>query len=293
MIEKLTPHRFSFTAMASPCALHLYSSSQEYAKSVADKVIEEIRRFEKKYSRYQPDSVVTKINESAGKQAITVDVETAALLNYANVTWAESDGLFDITSGCLRRIWNFKEKIIPSQEIIEQTLANIGWEHIQWSGSELYLPIVGMELDFGGFGKEYAADIAGSLCRKAGIEHGLIDLGGDLVAIGPHPDGSAWKVGIRNPNQPGQAATIVELYQGGLATSGDYERGFSLNGRYYSHILNPKTGWPVEGFASVTVIADQALIAGTATTVAMLKGIEKGKAWLEELKVKHLCIERR
>jgi thiamine biosynthesis lipoprotein len=149
-----------------------------------------------------------------------------------------------------------------------------------------------MQLDFGGYVKEYAADRVAALCRELGLCHGLVDLGGDLAVVGPHPDGSAWRVGIRHPRAAAGAIASLALASGGIATSGDYERCLLVDGRRYSHLLNPKTGWPVRGLASVTVAANHCLIAGTASTVAMLKG-RRGAAWLDRLGLPSLRVDAR
>jgi thiamine biosynthesis lipoprotein len=153
------------------------------------------------------------------------------------------------------------------------------------------LPLAGMQLDFGGFVKEYAADRVAALCRELGLRHGLVDLGGDLAAIGPHPDGSPWRVGIRHPRAPAGAIASIAFSAGGIATSGDYERCMVVDGKRYAHVLDPKTGWPVSGLASVTVAASHCLIAGTASTIAMLKGAQGGPAWLDRLGLPNLRVD--
>jgi thiamine biosynthesis lipoprotein len=147
-----------------------------------------------------------------------------------------------------------------------------------------------MELDFGGFVKEYTADCAAQTCRDTGIEHGLVELGGDIAVIGPHPDGSSWRVGVRHPRSVENAIAYVELTEGAIATSGDYERFMEINDKRYCHILNPRTGWPARYLASVSVLAPQCLIAGTATTVAILME-KKGAGWLQALGLPHLCFD--
>ena len=170
--------------MASPCVLHLYADKEAQIEKAANLAINEIRRFEKKFSRYQKDSVVSKINSNAGKESpVKLDEETQGLINYADVAWQQSGGVFDITSGCLRKIWRFKEQKIPTQGQITNSLALIGWEKVLWEPPFLSLPIPGMEIDLGGIGKEYAADMLATLCLQAGIKHGLVDLGGDLAVI--------------------------------------------------------------------------------------------------------------
>ena len=148
----------------------------------------------------------------------------------------------------------------------------------------------GMQLDFGGIGKEYAVDRAATICIKQGIQHGLVDLGGDIKIIGPHADGRPWSVGIRHPRKSRQLMASINVSRGAIASSGDYEKCIILNGKRYSHILNPKTGWPVRGLASITVIAEQCVIAGSVTTISILKE-KQGKHWLKELGLAHLWMD--
>jgi thiamine biosynthesis lipoprotein len=140
--------------------------------------------------------------------------------------------------------------------------------------------------------KEYAADRVASLCRQRGTWHGLVDLGGDLAVVGPHPDGSPWRVGIRDPRRRDAALLCVDVFGGGVATSGDYERCMVVDGVRYGHVLDPRSGWPVDGLASVSVLASHCLIAGTASTVAMLKGRVEAPRWLEALELPHVRLDR-
>lgn len=282
---------FSFEAMACVNELSLYASNKRQATAVAKKAIDAINKLESRYSRYLPDSLLTRINESAGDtRGVAVDEETAALLNYSQTCFEQSDGMFDITSGVLRRIWNFRENKLPTDSEVADTLQLIGWDKVIWDESRIVLPLTGMELDFGGVVKEYAADTCATLCRDMGVRHGLINMGGDIHVIGPHPDGSPWKIGIQSPDDPGSIATTVNLKHGGLASSGDYQRSIVIDGKRYGHILNPKTGWPVEGLRAVSVVAPQCLIAGSTSTIAMLKG-EAGKRWLDEVGLPYLWFD--
>jgi thiamine biosynthesis lipoprotein len=139
--------------------------------------------------------------------------------------------------------------------------------------------------------KEYAADRAAQLCREVGVEHGIVDLGGDLAVVGAHADGSPWLAGIKAPRNPDNAIAQIELRSGGLATSGDYERVMIVDGRRYSHIIDPVSGWPVESFASVSVVAGSCLVAGAASTLGMLLGLEQGHQWLRNLGLPFLCVD--
>ena len=284
--------RKPFRAMGSPCELHLYGESPSFCDAIIERAIGELRRLEQKYSRYRDDSVTSAINRSAGDPAgVRVDDETARLLDYAATANATSDGLFDPTSGVLRRVWDLKSGRVPAREQIDAVLPLVGWQRLSWQRPQLVLPQSGMELDFGGFVKEYAADRAVELCRERGARHGMVDLGGDLAVIGPHPDGNPWIVGIRDPRAPQSAMASVCLTTGGVATSGDYERAMIVDGIRYSHVLDPRTGWPVSGLRSVSVVADRCLVAGTATTVAMLKGALDGARWLDELGLPNLRMD--
>ena len=284
--------RVPFKAMGSPCELHLHAKSQNKLDAVAGAAIAEVARLERKYSRYRDDSLASRINASAGDPAgLEVDAETASLLDYAALAWQQSGGLFDISSGVLRRVWSLRTGRVPEPAEIEALRPLIGWDKIRWQRPHLVLPLAGMELDFGGYVKEYAADRVAQLCREQSLRHGLVDLGGDLAVVGPHPDGSPWRVGIRDPRNRTGAIASVALLAGGIATSGDYERCMLVDGKRYAHILNPKTGWPVEGLASVSVAASHCLIAGTASTIAMLKGGRAGPAWLDRLGLPSLRVD--
>lgn len=281
---------FSFTAMGSPCEIRLYGLSRHALEPIAQTAISEVRRIEAKYSRYRDDSVISQINQNAGQKPVAIDAETAALLDYAQVCFEQSDGLFDITSGILRRVWDFKSGQLPRQKQINQLLPLIGWQQVQRDAQQVFLPKAGMQLDLGGFVKEHTADLIALFCQQQGVAHGLVNLGGDLAIIGPHPDGSPWHVGIRHPRNVEQAMAKIPVHAGGLASSGDYERYMCVKGRYYGHILNPKTGWPVSGLASVSVLAPRCLIAGSATTIAMLQGMD-GLAWLDQLGLAYLAMD--
>jgi FAD:protein FMN transferase len=266
-------HRFRFRAMASEHELQIYGSHSE-ARRVAQAAIADVQRIEAKYSRYLPESVTSRINRAAGGRAVAIDAETVALLRYADVCHTLSGGAFDITSGVLRQAWDFKRKPphVPSPDELEPVLARIGWTRVEWNDGSIRLPTAGMEIDFGGIGKEYAADRVITICVEAGHAHCLCNLGGDVRAGGPQADGLPWRVGIRHPRQDDAAIALVALEGGAVATSGDYERFFEVEGRRYCHILDPRTGMPVTEWQSVSVIAPLCVVAGSCATIAMLSG---------------------
>jgi FAD:protein FMN transferase len=262
-----------FVAMASPCEVLIDDAPSSLAREVVDTVAAEAWRIERKFSRYRTDSAVHRINESAGSE-IMVDDESANLLDFAATLTRLSEGAFDITSGVLRKAWTFDGgERVPSQAQIHALLESVGWHRIEWRRPVLKLR-AGMQIDFGGVGKEYAVDAAAGLAEK--IAPGLsclINFGGDVALRNVRRDGRPWRVGIESSAQIGAAERVVQLSRGALATSGDSRRFVFRDGHRYSHILDARTGWPVPNAPhSITVAADTCTQAGTLTTLAMLQG---------------------
>jgi thiamine biosynthesis lipoprotein len=221
-----------FYAMGSDCAVHLCGETAEEIERFAAAAEYEVRRIEARYSRYRGDSELARINKvAAAGGSIGVDAETAGLIAYAKACFAKSDGAFDITSGLLRTVWDFSASHLPDQPAIDAVLPFIGLDKVTLSNGELHFRKAGMELDFGGLGKEYAADRAAEVCASLGARHGFVDLGGDIRAIGPQPDGLPWTIGIRDPRDAGKLAAEIALSSGALATSGDYERFIEVDDR--------------------------------------------------------------
>lgn len=273
--------------MGSPCELLTEAPSAAAARSLASLAASEVWRIEDKFSRYLDGNIVHRINAANGA-SVRVDAETAQLLEFANTLHGLSDGLFDITSGVLRRVWTFDGgHRVPDAASIDALLPLIGWARAAWTSPTLAL-LPGMEIDLGGIGKEYAVDRAVRLLREADDVPCLLNLGGDLAVTGPRYRNAAWGVGIEGRG-PGQAKTTVQLKHGALATSGDAHRFVEKDGVRYSHVLNPMTGWPIEGAAeSITVAADTCVQAGMLSTLAMLKGRE-AEAFLAEQSEQHWC----
>ena len=281
--------RFEFSTMGCPCALHVEGCDDATAQHAYAATLREVDRLDRKYSHYRSDSLLADLARRPDV-TIVVDDETANLLDFAAELHRQSDGLFDITAGKLTRLWDAQSNRVPSQKEIDAALQVTGWHRVEWRRPDLRVTTAGMQLDFGGLVKEYAADRCAQACRDAGVTSGVIDLGGDLALIGPHENGEPWIVGIKAPRAEGKASARIELPSGGLATSGDYERALIVDGKHYSHIVDPRSGYPIESFASVSVVAETCLVAGAASTLAMLLGVERGKSWLSELGLPHLCI---
>lgn len=280
---------FSFYAMGSPCHSQFYAPNKKIAQQAKKEIKRCLETLEQRYSRYRDDSLISQINRSAGQENPTdIDAETAALLTYAQQCYEGSEGLFDVTSGILRRIWSLDKTTLPTESQIASLLPFIGWDKVEWSKKSVYLPLAGMQLDFGGIVKEYAADSISKLLQQMGIKSGLIELGGDIKVIGPQPNGKGWPIAIRDPRAPDKLIVQLHLKSGALASSGDYERFQLIDGVRYSHLLNPKTGMPISGLQGVSVISEHCIIAGSIATIAMLKATQ-GLDWLKENEVPFFC----
>jgi thiamine biosynthesis lipoprotein len=272
--------------MASPCVVLVDTDDEILGAEVGEIVKTEALRIEAKFSRYRP-SVVTHINETAGT-AVEVDDETADLIGYSMGCYTLSEGLIDITSGALRRVWKFDgSETIPTDLQVREALRHVGWNQVTWERPILRLQ-PGMEIDFGGIGKEYAVDQALALAEAHTRAPVLVNFGGDLRVSGPRRDGTPWYVAIEDVDRAGTAAGLLELSSGALATSGDTYRHVISAGVRYGHVLNPKTGWPItDAPRSVTVHAATCTEAGLLAKLALLRGagaeeflkIEKVRAW--------------
>jgi len=242
-----------------------------------------LRDLETRYSRYRENSLISQINRLAGTGTLTpVDEETLALLEFCGRLWEQSHGLFDPTAGILRQVWDFSGGQQGDVSELPDLLAKVDWSKVLQSEQGVGLRDVGMELDLGGIVKEYGADKAAQSLRDHGFNHALVELAGDVVAVGSKTSGAPWHVGISDPEAPSNTLVTIELTNCALATSGSYQRFIEINGRRYSHFLSPQSGWPVEGAASVSVISDRCLTAGAVATVACLHSGTDATAWLKE-----------
>ena len=281
--------RFTFRAMAAENELQIHACDERAARAAASGAIAEVARIEAKYSRYRGDSALSRINAQAGGAPVPIDAETQALLAYADACYRQSGGLFDPTSGVLRRAWRFDAARVPDESELAPLLRLVGWEKVELGPGAVRLTLPGMELDFGGFGKEYAVDRAAQVLASEGIASAMVNLAGDVSILGPQPDGVPWHVGIRHPRREGALVATLPVTSGAIATSGDYERYIEVEGVRHCHVLDPRTGGSARGLQSVTVHAPSCLVAGSATTIAMLKGVS-GVAWLREQQLSFLCV---
>ena len=277
----------SFRAMGSDCEFQLCFGGGSDSQFIFKCLQDELERLESKYSRFRKDSLLSQIN--LGKE-VNIDNETISLLEHAFNCFEQSEGLFDVTAGRLNSLWDFKKKKVPSQEEISYALSVTDFSKVSWNNGILSMP-AGMNIDFGGIVKEYAADTLAVLAKKFGVQYGLINLGGDIAIVGNKPDGIAWKVGITDPRGTETEIASIDIYSGGLATSGDYKRYFIYEGKRYSHILNPKTGFPCAGLRAVSVAANLCTVAGSIATIAMLKDEPEAIKWLNDLEVPFVAMD--
>lgn len=259
--------------MGGPCEVLVETAYEQEARQVAGVVMARAQRIELKFSRYLPDNVVARINAADGGP-IRVDDETANLLDFAAHMHELSDGLFDITSGVLRRVWTFDGGgRVPSEEDIAALLPMVGWQKVRWDRPSLTL-LPGMQIDFGGIAKEYAVDQATQDAAAVSAAPVLVNFGGDLAVTRGRDQGQSWRVGIEGVGaSSGATPMLVDLSAGAVATSGDTYRYVKAGGQRLSHILDPRTGRPVaDAPRTVTVAAPSCTQAGMLTTLAMLKG---------------------
>ena len=243
-----------------------------------------VSAFEAKYSRFRPDSLVSRINAAAGRDWIAIDPEMEGLLQLCDTLHFMTQGVLDPTALPLIRLWDYKSPAprIPAADELAAARALVGWKKVQRAPGKVFLPVAGMALDFGGFGKEYAVDLVAQLALDHGLTSALVDFGHDLRALGPPPGRPAWHIGLEDPRQPGAASGSIGVTGKGVASSGDYLRCFVIGGKRYGHIIDPRTGWPVaNGCTQATVIAGSCLQAGVLSTTAFVLGVPQGLDFIQ------------
>ena len=281
--------RGQFRAMTSPCEILCETRDEAEAERLTALAATEAWRIEDKFSRYLPGNIVDRINGAKG-MPVEVDSETAHLIDFSVTLHGLSEGRFDITSGILRKVWSFDGSAnLPSAAAVAEVLKNIGWHRVSWASQTLQMS-AGMQIDFGGIGKEYGVDCAADLLRQASPASCLINFGGDLAVTARRQRQQEWNIGIEALDAPTAIADrLLKLQIGALATSGDARRFLKKDGHRYGHILDPRTGWPVPDTPrSTTVAADTCTQAGMLSMLAMLEG-EGAEAFLDAQGVRYWC----
>lgn len=272
--------RLSFPALGTLCEVQYAAPSGDAQAAGFEQAVKAwVTAFEAKYSRFRPDSLISRINAAAGREWVAVDAEMEGLLKLCDTLHFMTQGILDPTTLPLLRLWDYKAEKprIPTAEEIAAARALVGWKLVQRVPGKIFLPKAGMALDFGGFGKEYAVDVSAQLALDHGIRNALVDFGHDLRAVGNPPGRPAWHIGLEDTKRPGMAAGSLAVVGKGVASSGDYIRCFVVEGKRYGHIIDPRTGWPVSnGCIQATVVASSCLQAGVLSTSAFVLGVPKG-----------------
>jgi FAD:protein FMN transferase len=268
-----------FHALGTKCSVKFRQEDERKALIFAAEVLGWIGKFEAKFSRYQPDSLISKINNSAGQEWVEVDAEMEHLLKLVDNLHQRTDGILDPTMLPLLRVWDWKKAHtkLPESSEVKAALALTGWGKVERRAGAVRLPEPGMGLDFGGFGKEYAVDYLAQIARQSGIQDALIDLGRDIYALGGNGVHPFWHVGIQDGGKPDECWGGLAVTDHAVSSSGDYARYFSHGSTRYGHILDPRTGWPVKnGMRAVTVVAKSCLEAGIYSTTVFVLGPKEG-----------------
>lgn len=274
--------------MGNRFVLGVVGEDQMKASTALDLAVEEIKRIEKLFSTYQSTSLINTINQQAGISPVKVTEEVFSFIQRANKISDLTEGAFDLTYGSLdKNFWNFNQQMtsLPNHNEAEKAVDLINYKNIELNKSELsvYLKRVGMRMGFGGIGKGYAADRAKLILKEQGFEHGLVNASGDLCAWGKDENGEDWKIALSHPDAPSEVLAEIPLRNYAVATSGTYEKFVWIDGVKYSHTIHPKTGYPVRGTKSVTVIAPFAELADALTTPIAVMGVEAGMHLLNQL----------
>jgi thiamine biosynthesis lipoprotein len=270
---------FEFHAMGTLCSVRFRLGDTQAAIRFSLAAIDWVSRFESRFSRFRTDSVISEINRAAGGGWVEVDEETDHLLDVAGDMHQRTNGIVDASLLPLLKVWDWKtvRERIPERREVTETMRLCGWHRVERRPGAVRLPLAGMGLDFGGFGKEYAVDMVARLAREHGIRDALIDFGRDLFALGGNGAHPFWHVGIEDGNHPGQCWGGLAVTDVAVCASGDYHRHFQHGGVRYGHILDPRTGWPVaNGMRAVTVIAPSCLDAGAYSTAVFVLGAREG-----------------
>lgn len=278
-----------FRALGSQCSLFFEAQSPQGAEKFRRSALAWLAGFEARFSRYREDSTLCRLNALSGTgEWLRADPDMNALLGLCEEWNFQTQGAFDATTLPLSRLWDWKARhdTLPTEAEIREAASLTGWQHVQRSGDQVRLARRGMEIDFGGVGKEYAADVLRVLGRNAGLSSLMVSLGGDISVFGEPPEGGSWYVGLEHPEAPEKCHCGIRLRDGSaVATSGDYRRCFVHNGIRYGHIIDSRTGRPVaNGTHAVSVIAPLCTRAGLAATTAMILG---GMAGIAELDRQH------
>ena len=276
---KLMGNRFEISILAK---------DEDFANDTIDLAVAEISRIEKLLTTFSNDSVTFEINENAGIQPIVVPKEVFDLIFRCQMISKMTQGAFDISYGSIdKKFWNFDVNMtsLPDKDVAKKAVELINYENIILNEKDktVFLKNKGMRIGFGGIGKGYAAECAKKILQQNGIESGIVNAAGDLTAWGYQENGEAWTIGIADPNKKESVFSTFNITNTSVATSGNYEKFVLINGKKYSHTIDPKTGYPISGIKSVTIIAENAEIADALATPVTVMGIEVGLNFINQI----------
>jgi thiamine biosynthesis lipoprotein len=261
-----------FAVMGTTLTFTGYPAGKRLQKAV-DAAFNEMERLNAVFSFHDKSTLLSRVNQS-GKSGTAVTDEFVLVLNRTRLLWKLTDGAFDPTVGPLMKLWKLDNLTgnVPGEIEIKRALENVGLDKVKVHGRRVTMSRPGMALDFGACVKGYAVDRAAAVLRARGFKNFMVNLGGNIYASGVRPDGTPWKIGLRDPRNAAAINAVIRLSNEGVATSGDYERMFVRNGKRYCHIVDAKTGYPVENMATVTVVARDAFTADLFSTSCFLLG---------------------
>lgn len=289
-------YKKSTVLMDTIITISVVSDSEDNAERAIDTALSEIKRLEALFDFFAPNSEVSRVNKNAGISKVEVSPDMLSVLDKAFLVSGKTDGAFDVTIGSVTELYDFYKGVKPEKAKIQKNLSLVNYRElvIEREKSTVFLKKTGMRIDLGGISKGYAADKTVDVLKKAGIRSGFVAVAGDIRTFGVKPDGKPWKIGIRNPRAKGKDDIVatVKLKDMAISTSGDYERYFLLKGQRYHHLLSPFTGYPVHKCQSVSIIADDGVLADAFSTGVFILGPEKGIKLIEQMGFDGIIIDK-
>jgi len=281
------PYKRTLKLMGSRFDITVVANDSLQANKHIDTAVAEISRIEKLISSWDDNSQTSEINRNAGAKPVKIDKELFNLIERAIGISKLTDGAFDISYASMDRIWQFDGSmtVMPSEKEIKSSVEKIGYQNIvlDKKNSTVFLKLEGMKIGFGAIGKGYAADKAKTLLISKGVPSGIINASGDMNTWGKQPNGNDWKVAITNPMDKNKVFALLPITNGAVVTSGNYEKYVNFNGKRYTHIIDPRTGYPSTGIISVTVFAPKAELADALATSVFVMGKEAGLDRINQL----------
>jgi len=277
---KLMGNRFEFSVVAD---------EEQWANKIIDAAIAEIQRIEKLLTTFNDDSETNRVNFNAGIKPVKVSRETFKLIERSLRISGLTQGAFDISYGSIdKQLWNFDQNMtaLPDKATAKKMVRLIDYRNIILNEEDcsVFLSEKGMRIGFGGIGKGYAAEKAKQVMKLHGVESGVVNASGDLTAWGLQPNGNPWTVGIANPDAPDEVFSYINITDLSVATSGNYEKYITINGKKYSHTIDPRTGLPVTGIKAVTIITTHAELADAMATPVTIMGVRAGMDMIDQMK---------